>query len=116
MINAVYRDALKMRDDARSILKGERFEKIVEEARKNWVEYEPQKKQATIAGIDSSYNSTKFQGLELWVVAAISVGSDGATITENHRQALASPPPSLRRRRQGWRSMPAASPWTRQTS
>lgn len=95
MLNTVYRDALKIREEAKSILKGEKFEKIIQAARDNWVQYEPQKRDGTIAGIDSSYNSTKFQGLELWVVTAISVKSDGTIISEAHNQGLGQPSPEL---------------------
>ncbi|MDE1828998.1 MAG: DNA double-strand break repair nuclease NurA [Thaumarchaeota archaeon] len=95
MLNTVYRDALKKREEARSIFKGEKFDRIIQTARENWVDYEPQKKEADIAGIDSSYNSTKFQGLELWVVTGVSIKSDGTIITEIHNQGLGQPSPEL---------------------
>jgi NurA-like 5'-3' nuclease len=95
MLNTVYRDAIKIREEAKSIFKGEKFEQIIEAARNNWVEYEPQKHDACIAGIDSSYNSTKFQGLELWVVTAVSIKSNGTIISEMHNQGLGQPSPEL---------------------
>ncbi len=95
MLNTVYRDAIKKRDEARSIFKGEKFEQIITKAKENWIEYTPQKKDASIAGIDSSYNSTKFQGLELWVVTGVSIRSDGKIITEIHNQGLGQPTPEL---------------------
>ena len=95
MLNTVYLDALKKREETLSVLKGQRFEQILEEARRNWVEYTPQKQDAVIAGIDSSYNSTKFQGLELWVVTVVSIKSDGTIISEKHRQGLGAPNPEL---------------------
>ena len=95
MLNTVYLDALKKREETLSILKGQRFEQILEEARRNWVEYIPQKQDVVIAGIDSSYNSTKFQGLELWVVTVVSIKSDGTIISEKHRQGLGTPNPEL---------------------
>ena len=95
MLNTVFRDALKMRDEARSVLRGEKFDRILDEARKNWIDYEPQKRDARIAGIDSSYNSTKFQGLELWVATGVSIRSDGTIITELHKQGLGQPSPEL---------------------
>ena len=95
MLNTVFRDALKRRDEARSILQGEKFDRILEEARASWIEYEPQKKDAVIAGIDSSYNSTKFQGLELWVVTGVSLRSDGTIISALHNQGLGQPSPEL---------------------
>ncbi|MDE1728136.1 MAG: DNA double-strand break repair nuclease NurA [Thaumarchaeota archaeon] len=95
MLNAVYRDAIEKREAARSVFRGEKFDHIIKTAKENWIEYTPQKKDAEIAGIDSSYNSTKFQGLELWVVTGVSVKSDGQIITENHRQGLGQPAPEL---------------------
>ena len=95
MLNTVYRDALKIREEAKSIFKGEKFEQIIQAAKERWIEYEPQKHDASIAGIDSSYNSTKFQGLELWVVTGVSVKSDGQIITESHNQGLGQPTPEL---------------------
>ena len=95
MLNTVYRDAIKKREEFKSIFKGETFERIVQSAKENWIDYSPQKKDAVIAGIDSSYNSTKFQGLELWVVTGISIKSDGQIITEGHNQGLSQPSPEL---------------------
>lgn len=95
MLNAVYRDAIEKREAVRSVFRGEKFDHIIKTAKENWIEYTPQKKDAEIAGIDSSYNSTKFQGLELWVVTGVSVKSDGQVITENHRQGLGQPAPEL---------------------
>ena len=95
MLNTVYRDAIKKREEARTILKGERYNQIIKAAKDNWVEYSPQKKDSAVAGIDSSYNSTKFQGLELWVVSGVSVKSDGQIIMEKHNQGLGQPTPEL---------------------
>jgi hypothetical protein len=61
MRNTVYLDALKKREETLSILKGQRFEQILQEAKNNWIEYTPQRQDSVVAGIDSSYNSTKFQ-------------------------------------------------------
>ena len=95
MLNTVYRDAIKKRDEARSIFKGEKVDQIIKTARENWIDYTPKKKDADIAGIDSSYNSTKFQGLELWVVTGVSIKSDGTIISESHNQGLGQPSPEL---------------------
>lgn len=95
MLNTVFRDAIKKRDEARSIFKGEKFDQIIKTARENWLDYTPQKKDSDIAGIDSSYNSTKFQGLELWVVTGVAVKSDGQIISELHNQGLGQPTPEL---------------------
>ncbi len=88
MLNTVYKEAIKNRENILSVLKGPKFEQIVERARQNWVEYTPKKQDATLAGIDSSFNSTKFQGMELWVVTAVGIKSDGDIIDDLHRQGL----------------------------
>lgn len=95
MRNTVYIDALKKREETMSVFKGQRFQQILQEAKKNWIEYIPQRQDSVIAGIDSSYNSTKFQGLELWVVSAVSVKSDGTVISELHNQGVGTPNPEL---------------------
>jgi len=61
MLNSVLKDAIKKRDETLSILKGPKFEQIVKEAKSNWVDFSPTKQDVVAAGIDSSFNSTKFQ-------------------------------------------------------
>jgi NurA-like 5'-3' nuclease len=90
MLNTVYKEAIKNRDSVLSILKGPKFEQIVERAKQNWIEYKPKKQDSIMAGIDSSFNSTKFQGMELWVVTAVSIRTDGKIISDNHKQGLSS--------------------------
>lgn len=71
-----------------AVLKGPKFEQIIEKARQNWIEYTPQKQDATTAGIDSSFNSNKFQGIELWAVTAVSIKSDGDILVDLHESGL----------------------------
>ena len=72
-------------------LKGPKFEQITKKAKENWIEYKPQKEQAEIAGIDSSFNSTKFQGAEMWAVTAVSIKSNGEIISDIHDFGLGFP-------------------------
>lgn len=88
MLNSVYKEAIKNRDSIMSVLKGPKFEQIIQRARQNWIEYRPKKQNSVLAGIDSSFNSTKFQGMELWVVTAVSVKSDGEMLSSDHKQGL----------------------------
>ena len=90
MLNTVYREAIRNRDSVLAILKGPKFEQIIERARQNWIEYKPKKQDSVMAGIDSSFNSTKFQGMELWVVTAVSIRTNGKIISDNHKQGLGS--------------------------
>jgi len=90
VLNSVYKDAILNRDKMLSVLKGPKFEQILQKARENWVDYEPIKHQSVIAGIDSSFNNTKFQGIELWAVTAVSIKSDGEILADLHDSGLGS--------------------------
>ncbi len=88
MLNSVLKDAIKKRDETLSILKGPKFEQIIKQAKSNWVDFSPTKQDVVAAGIDSSFNSTKFQGAELWAVTAVSVKSDGEILVDLHEHGL----------------------------
>ena len=84
MLNSVFKEAIQNREKTLSILKGPKYEKIIQKAKENWIAYKPQKQDVVSAGIDSSFNSTKFQGAELWAVTAVSIKSDGQIIADLH--------------------------------
>ena len=84
MLNSVLKDAIQNRDKTLSILKGPKFDQIIQKAKDNWIEHAPQKENVVSAGIDSSFNNTKFQGAELWAVTAVSVRSDGHILVDLH--------------------------------
>ena len=88
MLITVFKDAIINREKTLSILKGPDYEKIIQKAKENWINYEPQKKDVISAGIDSSFNSTKFQGAELWAVTAVSVKSNGEILVDLHEFGL----------------------------
>ena len=92
MLNSVLKDAIKKRDETLSILKGPKFEQIIKQAKANWIDFSPTKQDVVAAGIDSSFNSTKFQGAELWAVTAVSVKSDGEILVDLHEHGLDSNP------------------------
>ena len=92
MLNSVFKEAIQNREKTLSILKGPKYEKIIQKAKENWVEYKPQKEEIISAGIDSSFNSTKFQGAELWAVTAVSIKSDGEIIADLHDFGLDTSP------------------------
>tara|TARA_B110001454_G_C12722336_1_gene435292 strand:- start:760 stop:1596 length:837 start_codon:yes stop_codon:yes gene_type:complete len=92
VLNSVLKDAIKKRDETLSILKGPKFEQIVKQAKVNWIDFSPTKQDIVAAGIDSSFNSTKFQGAELWAVTAVSVKSDGEILVDLHEHGLNSNP------------------------
>ena len=88
MLNSVLKDAIKKRDETLSILKGPKFEKIIKQAKSDWIDFSPTKQDVVAAGIDSSFNSTKFQGAELWAVTAVSVRSDSEILIDLHEHGL----------------------------
>ena len=88
MLNTVYKDAIKKRDQMLSVLKGPKFEQILQKAKENWVNYTPTKEDVVTAGIDSSFNNTKFQGIELWAVTAVSIKSGGEILADLHDSGL----------------------------
>ena len=88
MLNSVLKDAIQNRDQTLSILKGPKFDQIIQKSKDNWIEHAPQKEDVISAGIDSSFNSTKFQGAELWAVTAVSVKSDGEILVDLHEFGL----------------------------
>jgi NurA-like 5'-3' nuclease len=90
VLNTVYKDAIMNREKMLSVLRGPKFEQILQKARGNWVEYQPTKYEAVIAGIDSSFNNTKFQGIELWAATAVSIKSDGEILDDLHDSGLGS--------------------------
>jgi len=90
VLNTVYKDAIINREKILSILRGPKFEQILQKARENWIEFTPTKEEASMAGIDSSFNNTKFQGIELWATTAVSVESDGKIIVDLHDSGLGS--------------------------
>ena len=91
MLNSVFKDAIMRREKTLEILKGPKFEQIKEEAKQNWIEFVPKRVENVIAGIDSSFNSTKFQGAEMWAVTAVSVKSDGEILEDLHDFGLGYP-------------------------
>ena len=92
MLNSVLKDAIQKREQTLSILKGPEFERIIKQAKSNWIDFSPTKQDVTSAGIDSSFNSTKFQGAELWAVTAVSAKSDGEIFVDLHDHGLDSNP------------------------
>jgi hypothetical protein len=95
VLNTVFKDAIKRRNKTLEILNGPRFRQIVSEARNNWIKYVPKRQNVVTAGVDSSFNSTKFQGAELWAVTAVSVKSDGEILIDLHDFGLGYPKSEL---------------------
>jgi len=78
------------REKILSVLKGPKFEQILQKARGNWNTFAPTKEEVVTAGIDSSFNNTKFQGIELWATTAVSIKTDGEVLVDLHDSGLGS--------------------------
>jgi len=90
VLNTVYKDAIINREKMLSILKGPKFEQILHKAQANWNDFTPTKEDVITAGIDSSFNNTKFQGIELWATTAVSIKSNGDILVDLHNSGLGS--------------------------
>ncbi len=90
VLNTVFKDAIINREKMLSILKGPKFEQILQKARERWVEFSPEKEETVTAGIDSSFNNTKYQGIEIWATTAVSIKSDGEILVDMHDSGLGS--------------------------
>ncbi len=88
MLSSVYLDAVRRKDETMSVLKNSSYGDIVKRAKDGWSEYLPSMADSNIIGIDASYNSIKYQGLDLWVVTAVAVGADNSVICELHDNGL----------------------------
>ena len=85
MIIALNKDVIQNQEQIRLTLKGPNYEKIIKQARSNWVDFSPTKQNVKLAGIDSSFNSIKFQGAELWATTVVSVESNGEIIYSDYK-------------------------------
>ena len=81
-------DAINNRDKMLTVLKGPKFEQIIKRLVENWVEFTPVKEEVVTAGIDSSFNNTKFQGIGAWATTAVSIKADGEILVDLHNSGL----------------------------
>jgi len=74
MIREITKYIIQHRDALLSLYHDEKFEKIIQQAKKNWMPYNPTpNKKLNIYGIDSSFNSKKYQGISLWACDVVSI-------------------------------------------
>jgi hypothetical protein len=75
VLKKVILDVIRNREERLLGIRDQAYEKILDTAKSLWVDYEPIPKQANLIGIDSSWNSKSFQGMDMYVVAAAAVDS-----------------------------------------
>ena len=68
-------------------------QKIIDEAKRNWIEYKPQKleSESKIAGVDSSFNRITLQGFDFWAVLAVAVDSSSRVLSYKQAFDLSAP-------------------------
>ncbi|NRA05165.1 MAG: DNA double-strand break repair nuclease NurA [Nitrosopumilus sp.] len=71
-----------------SILKDKKFDDITKKAKENWITYAPTKKKSNLFGIDSSFNTKKYQGLFLWATDVISINIKNETRAREFKVGL----------------------------
>lgn len=75
MLNKVVLDVIRNREERLLRIRDHTYEKILDTAKSVWINYEPAPKQINLIGIDSSWNSKSFQGMDMYVVDAATVDS-----------------------------------------
>ena len=63
----VFKHVINNKDKLVSALHDSKFEQTVNLAKTRWTIYDPIRTESEIVGIDSSYNSARYQGLEFWL-------------------------------------------------
>ncbi|MDH3765485.1 MAG: DNA double-strand break repair nuclease NurA [Nitrosopumilus sp.] len=88
MLHSLYKDAVKNREKIIDILNNPEIEKLKNEAKKSWNEHIPKPEKVIMAGIDSSFNTEKFQGVELWATDAVAVKINEEIVCEDFDYGL----------------------------
>jgi hypothetical protein len=73
LLHDVYIDAIHNKEIKLSRIKDANYRNVIYAASSCWIKYEPNQKQCTSIGIDSSWNKKSFQGLDFYVVDALAV-------------------------------------------
>ncbi len=77
MLNSIYNHALENRERLLAALDKD-VDKIVGRARQSWNVFESsQAKTPKTLGIDGSYNSTRYQGVDFWIAGSVAARPDG---------------------------------------
>jgi hypothetical protein len=88
MLNSVIMDVIKNRNDRLNRIRDQAYAKILDTARANWIDYEPSPKKVNLIGIDSSWNSKSYQGLDMYVVDAVATDSHNNLLYPKHEHDI----------------------------
>ena len=84
-------DILDNKQKILSNLRNVGSQKILEQAKKNWIEYTPKSIESKIVGVDSSQNQLKFQGHTIWAVKANAVDVNSNVLFKDYDYGDVSP-------------------------
>ena len=93
MLPSLTKAVLENKQKILSKLDNTTSQKIIDEAKKNWIEYKPQKleSESKIAGVDSSFNRIRLQGFDFWAVQAVAVDSSSRVLSYKEDYDLSAP-------------------------
>ena len=78
------KDILENKEKLQPNFKDSGTQKILENAKENWIEYTPKPTESKIVGVDGSENPLKFQGYTVWAVKANAVDQNSKVLFEEH--------------------------------
>lgn len=76
MLQELFLDALKNKENKLSYIHGKGFEKILKIAKGRWINYSPVGTASKTVGVDSSWNKKSFQGIDFYVIDSIAIESN----------------------------------------
>jgi DNA double-strand break repair nuclease NurA len=76
MLIEAYKYAMSQREEILRRVDANKLSETLQRAKDLWVAYQPHSTEATISGIDSSWNLTPYQGFYLYAVDAVSISED----------------------------------------
>jgi hypothetical protein len=76
VLQELFLDALRNKENKLSHIHGKGFEKVLEIAKSRWIDYCPDGAASKTVGVDSSWNKKSFQGIDFYVIDSIAVESN----------------------------------------
>lgn len=73
MLQELFLDALRNKENKLSYIHGKGFEKILDTAKSKWVDFKPERINSRTIGVDSSWNKKSFQGIDFYVIDGIAI-------------------------------------------
>lgn len=84
MLSDILLEVIRNRDRTLHLLRDPKHQQILEKSKSLWIDYEPLPQGCISIGVDSSWNSKSFQGVDLYVVDAVAVDSHNIVQDKSH--------------------------------